>query len=122
MILFREMVTKDIGTLRSKDSEGEKNSSLKQQLNSLLYLRKVIDNRIHRLQGEDSDSFGVPSQVGGVHKKVSGMGKQSWSRDFWGVAIITSAWKTLVSKGRKTTFLWLIERVNCTGIFNFKKS
>ena len=58
------MVSKDIGLLRSKDSEGEKNSSLKQQLNSLLYLRKVIDHRIHRLQGEDTDSFGVPSQVG----------------------------------------------------------
>jgi hypothetical protein len=57
------MVTKDIGLLRSKDSEGEKNSSLKQQLNSLLYLRKVIDHRIHRLQSEDTDSFGVPSQV-----------------------------------------------------------
>jgi hypothetical protein len=56
-------VTKDIGLLRAKDSEGEKNASLKQQLNSLLYLRKIIDHRIHRLQSEDSDSFGVPSQV-----------------------------------------------------------
>lgn len=59
----RDVVSKDIGTLRSKDSEGEKNSSLKQQLNSLLYLRKVLDHRIHRLQSADTDSFGVPSQV-----------------------------------------------------------
>ncbi len=32
------------------------------------------------------------------------MGKQSWSRNFWGVATITSARKTLVSEGSKTTF------------------
>ena len=95
------MVTKDIGTLRSKDSEGEKNSSLKQQLNSLLYLRKVIDHRIHRLQGEDSDSFGVPSQVWRCHLgydvAISGMTmtlpSQVWRWDLHG-----KSWKLIKFK------------------------
>jgi len=45
------------------DSLGEKNASLKQQLNSLLYLKKIIDNRMNRLHTKDTDSYGEPSQV-----------------------------------------------------------
>ena len=60
----RELVTKEIGILRSNDSKSENDSSLKQQLNSLLHLRKLIDSRIHRLQnGSETDSMGLPAQI-----------------------------------------------------------
>nr|CAD7577198.1 unnamed protein product [Timema californicum] len=53
----REMVTKEIAQLRSRDSGGDEDTSVKQQLSSLLYVRKVIDNRTQRLQeGSDTDS------------------------------------------------------------------
>ena len=54
------MVTKEISFIRSNDSKGDSDSSLKQQLNSLLYLTKVIENRIKRLNsGSDIDSLVV---------------------------------------------------------------
>lgn len=60
----REIVSREISILRSNDSRGEEDSSLKQQLNSLLSLRKAIDARIHRLQsGSETDSIGLPAQV-----------------------------------------------------------
>ncbi|XP_059091877.1 sorting nexin-13-like [Tigriopus californicus] len=60
----RDIVSDHINHLRSNDSKGEEDSSLKQQLNSLLNLRKSIDNRINRLQsGSDTDSIGVPTHV-----------------------------------------------------------
>jgi sorting nexin-13 len=44
---------------RSRDSGREDDASVKQQLSSLLYVRKVIENRLHRLkEGADSDSVG----------------------------------------------------------------
>ena len=56
----KEMVTKEISFIRSNDSKGDSDSSLKQQLNSLLYLTKVIENRIKRLNsGSDIDSLVV---------------------------------------------------------------
>ncbi len=61
---IRELATKEICFLRQNDSKGEVDSSLKQQLNSLLALRKSIDTRIHRLQsGSETDSIGVPAQI-----------------------------------------------------------
>ena len=58
------MVNSEISYLRSNDSKGELDSTLKQQLNSLLYLRKVINGRIHHIQsGSDTDSIGIPSQI-----------------------------------------------------------
>ena len=44
----RDSVTKEISYLRSNDSKSENDGSLKQQLNSLLYLKKNVDARIHR--------------------------------------------------------------------------
>jgi sorting nexin-13 len=44
---------------RSRDSGREDDASVKQQLSSLLYVRKVIENRLQRLkEGADSDSVG----------------------------------------------------------------
>lgn len=64
LLAARESVNKEVSFLRSNDSKAEMDSSLKQQLNSLLYLRNVIDTRIHRLQGgSDSDSIGLPAHV-----------------------------------------------------------
>ncbi len=60
----RENVMKEISFIRSNDSKGELDSSLKAQLNSLLYLKKVIDGRIHRIQsGSETDSMGIPAHV-----------------------------------------------------------
>lgn len=60
----RDIVSDHINYLRSNDSKGEEDSSLKQQLISLLNLRKSIDNRIKRLQsGSETDSIGVPTHV-----------------------------------------------------------
>ena len=60
----RDIATREINVLRQNDSKSEADSSLKQQLNSLLHLRKSIDARIHRLQsGSETDSIGVPVQI-----------------------------------------------------------
>ena len=60
----KEMVSKEISFIRSNDSKGDSDSSLKQQLNSLLFLMKVIDTRIKRLNsGADIDSVGIPTFV-----------------------------------------------------------
>ena len=64
LMATRENVTKEISFIRSNDSKGELDSSLKAQLNSLLYLKKAIDARINRIQsGSDSDSMGIPAHV-----------------------------------------------------------
>ncbi|KAJ9575635.1 hypothetical protein L9F63_007496, partial [Diploptera punctata] len=60
----RDMVSKEIAQLRSRDSGGDDDTSVKQQLSSLLYVRKVIENRLQRLkEGTDSDSVGLPSHI-----------------------------------------------------------
>ncbi|KAK6618548.1 hypothetical protein RUM43_012939 [Polyplax serrata] len=58
----KELVSKEISFLRSRDSGGDDDSVIKQQLSSLLYVTKVLDNRLARLQeGLDSDSLGLPT-------------------------------------------------------------
>uniref|UniRef100_A0A1Y1KDV6 Sorting nexin-13 n=1 Tax=Photinus pyralis TaxID=7054 RepID=A0A1Y1KDV6_PHOPY len=53
----REMVAKEIQVLRSRDSGGECDISIKQQLSSLFYVTKLIDNRLSKLQtSEGSES------------------------------------------------------------------
>ncbi|XP_033608688.1 sorting nexin-13 isoform X2 [Cryptotermes secundus] len=60
----RDMVSREIAQLRSRDSGREDDASVKQQLSSLLYVRKVIENRLHRLkEGADSDSVDLPSHI-----------------------------------------------------------
>jgi sorting nexin-13 len=61
----REMVNEEISCLRSNDSKG--GSEQKQQLNSLLYLRKVIDARIHVLQSGAIDSDSISGLIAGSH-------------------------------------------------------
>ena len=61
----REMVCDEISCLRSNDSKG--GSGQKQQLNSLLYLRKVIDARIHVLQSGAIDSDSISGLIAGSH-------------------------------------------------------
>lgn len=63
LLATREMVQKEVSFIRSNDSKGELDSSLKSQLNSLLYLVKVIDNRIKRLKSGaiDVDTVGIPA-------------------------------------------------------------
>ena len=61
----REMVSEEITCLRSNDSKG--GSGQKQQLNSLLYLRKVIDARIHVLQSGAIDSDSISGLIAGTH-------------------------------------------------------
>ena len=62
LLATREMVSKEISLIRSNDHEGELAS--KSQLNSLLFLTKVIESRIKRLKsGGDSDSVGIPARV-----------------------------------------------------------
>lgn len=60
----REIVSREISFLRSRDSGGDDDTVIKQQLSSLLYVRKVLDNRLGRLnQGLDNDSSGKNSTV-----------------------------------------------------------
>ncbi|XP_069691932.1 sorting nexin-13-like [Periplaneta americana] len=60
----KDMISKEIAQLRSRDSGGEDDAAVKQQLSSLLYVRKVIENRLQRLkEGADSDSVGLPSHI-----------------------------------------------------------
>jgi len=59
----REMVTKDITRLRSCDAASDEEDG-KLQLNSLLYLKKVIDTRINRIQsGFSGNSYGLPANI-----------------------------------------------------------
>jgi len=56
----RDLVSEEIAYLRSNDSRSEMDSTLKQQLNSLLYIRKVITNRIHAVESglaDDADAL-----------------------------------------------------------------
>lgn len=46
----KELVTKEIQLLRSRDSGGDSDISVKQQLSSLFYVTKLIDNRLSKLQ------------------------------------------------------------------------
>lgn len=65
LLATREMVNKEISFIRSNDSKGEGDSTLKQQLNSLLFLNKSIESRMKRLRsgGSDADSVGIPAHV-----------------------------------------------------------
>ncbi|KAK5645980.1 hypothetical protein RI129_004444 [Pyrocoelia pectoralis] len=49
----REMVAKEIQVLRSRDSGGESDISIKQQLSSLFYITKLIENRLSKLQNSE---------------------------------------------------------------------
>ncbi|XP_071451053.1 sorting nexin-13-like [Hetaerina americana] len=64
----REMVSKEVAILRSRDSGGDDDILVKQQLSSLLYMKKVIETRLHRLQeGLETDSAGLPTSFDWNH-------------------------------------------------------
>lgn len=53
----REMLNREIALLRSHDLGGEDDILIKQQLSSLLYVKKIIEHRLLKLQeGSDNDS------------------------------------------------------------------
>ena len=58
----KSIVCLEIAHLRSKDSGGEDDLTVKQQLNSLLYVKKLLDNRIigmkEGLDASESDGMG----------------------------------------------------------------
>jgi len=59
----RDLVTKEVARLRSRD-KSEDNEGSRLQLNSLLYLRKVIDTKINRIQsGFSGNSYGLPANI-----------------------------------------------------------
>ena len=61
----RECALREIDVIRSKDSLAGSDATLKQQLDSLIYLKKLLDDRITRLKkGSETDSIiGLPGQV-----------------------------------------------------------
>ena len=59
----RELVAREVSRLRSCDSVTDDEDG-RLQLNSLLYLKKVIDTRISRLQaGFSGNSYGLPANI-----------------------------------------------------------
>ncbi|KRT79913.1 hypothetical protein AMK59_7365, partial [Oryctes borbonicus] len=49
----KEMVVKEMQVLRSRDSGRESDLSIKQQLSSLMYVLKLIDNRLTKVNGTE---------------------------------------------------------------------
>jgi len=59
----KNIVCKEIAHLRSKDSGGEDDLSVKQQLNSLLYVKKILETRIIGMQeGLETETDGIGAQ------------------------------------------------------------
>lgn len=59
----KNIVCKEIAHLRSKDSGGEDDLLVKQQLNSLLYVKKILETRIIGMQeGLESEADGIGAQ------------------------------------------------------------
>uniref|UniRef100_A0A224Z721 Sorting nexin 13 n=1 Tax=Rhipicephalus zambeziensis TaxID=60191 RepID=A0A224Z721_9ACAR len=61
----KEIVLQEIAIQRSKDTGGNDDTVIKKQLNSLHYVKKVVENRLQRLYDGslDTDSTGLPSQI-----------------------------------------------------------
>jgi len=60
----RANILKELTRLRSRDSHADDSDEAKNQLNSLLYLKKVVDSKINRLQsGFSSNSYGLPANI-----------------------------------------------------------
>ncbi|XP_042901094.1 sorting nexin-13 isoform X2 [Parasteatoda tepidariorum] len=61
----QEMVNHEIAVLRSRDSGGNDDTEIKQQLSSLSYVRKVVETQMRRLSdgSVDTDSTGMPTGI-----------------------------------------------------------
>ncbi|RLU24077.1 hypothetical protein DMN91_004286 [Ooceraea biroi] len=63
LVATKNIVCKEIAHLRSKDSGGEDDLSVKQQLNSLLYVKKILETRIIGMQeGLETEADGIGAQ------------------------------------------------------------
>ena len=59
----RDLVIKEVSRLQSCDSVTDDEDG-RLQLNSLLYLKKIIDSKIRRLQaGFSGNSYGIPANI-----------------------------------------------------------
>ncbi|XP_054724654.1 sorting nexin-13-like [Uloborus diversus] len=60
-----EMVNHEIAIQRSKDTGGDDDTDIKQQLSSLFYVQKVVETQMRRLREGtvDTDSTGMPSGI-----------------------------------------------------------
>lgn len=63
LMATKNIINKEITHLRSKDSGGEDDLSVKQQLNSLLYVKKILETRIIGMQeGLETETDGIGAQ------------------------------------------------------------
>ncbi|KAL6437310.1 hypothetical protein ACFW04_005074 [Cataglyphis niger] len=63
LLATKNIVCKEIAHLRSKDSGGDDDLSVKQQLNSLLYVKKILEARIIGMQeGLETETDGIGVQ------------------------------------------------------------
>ncbi|XP_020290233.1 sorting nexin-13-like isoform X2 [Pseudomyrmex gracilis] len=63
LIATKNIICKEIAHLRSKDSGGDDDLSVKQQLNSLLYVKKILETRIIGMQeGLETETDGIGAQ------------------------------------------------------------
>lgn len=63
LVATKSIVCKEIAHLRSKDSGGEDDLSVKQQLNSLLYVKKILETRVIGMQeGLETEADGIGAQ------------------------------------------------------------
>ncbi|KAL6259662.1 hypothetical protein P5V15_009578 [Pogonomyrmex californicus] len=63
LMATKNIVCKEIAHLRSKDSGGDDDLSVKQQLNSLLYVKKILETRIIGMQeGLETETDGIGAQ------------------------------------------------------------
>ena len=76
-------VSRELTHLRSQDSGGrEEGTEVKQQINSLDFLRRIIDSRVNRLdKGADLDSMGTYFICRGLSDGLCGPG--SCQRVVW---------------------------------------
>ncbi|XP_074109912.1 sorting nexin-13 [Cotesia typhae] len=62
LLATKDIVCSEIAHLRSKDSGGDDDLIVKQQLNSLLYVKKILETRIISMhEGLDSENDGIAS-------------------------------------------------------------
>ncbi|KYN13761.1 Sorting nexin-13, partial [Trachymyrmex cornetzi] len=63
LMATKNIVCKEIAHLRSKDSGGDDDLSVKQQLNSLVYVKKILETRIIGMQeGLETETDGIGAQ------------------------------------------------------------
>lgn len=73
LLATKNIVLSEIAHLRSKDSGGDDDLTVKQQLNSLIYVKKILETRIISMQeGLDSETDGIGAHPDWNRLLVSG--------------------------------------------------